>query len=296
MKIVIDGATSMIGVALIQECIANNIEVLAIVRHDSKKRARVPKSDLVSIVNDDELTDIKGSDFDAYYHFAWKGTTKQGRNDPYIQLENIGMTLDAIELAHRLGCKMFVGAGSQAEYGVVKGRISEDLKVAPQTFYGISKHSASIFAFNRCAELGMTCLWARIFSVYGCNDTEQSMVSYAIKCYLHNFQAEFSMGENWWNFLYETDAARLLLLFVQKNVPSGIYNVANPKSQLLKDYIREIGEAVPLPFNYALVRESSDINLDVDMSKSCDATGFEPQVSFKDGIAKIVASRSRAKL
>ena len=37
----------------------------------------------------------------------------------YIQNKNVEYTLDAVYLAKRFGCDTFIGAGSQAEYGIV---------------------------------------------------------------------------------------------------------------------------------------------------------------------------------
>ncbi len=52
-KIVVSGATSMIGVATINEAIKNNIEVLAIIRKDSKKIDRLPKSNIIKLLQYD---------------------------------------------------------------------------------------------------------------------------------------------------------------------------------------------------------------------------------------------------
>ena len=43
-KIAVTGATSMIGIALIEECVKKNIEVLAIVRKKTKNINRLPVS------------------------------------------------------------------------------------------------------------------------------------------------------------------------------------------------------------------------------------------------------------
>ena len=41
-RIIVTGATSMIGVALIEECIKHGTEVYAVVREGSEKRSRLP--------------------------------------------------------------------------------------------------------------------------------------------------------------------------------------------------------------------------------------------------------------
>ena len=43
-KIAVTGATSMIGIALIEECVKKNIEVLAIVRKKTKKHRSVNRA------------------------------------------------------------------------------------------------------------------------------------------------------------------------------------------------------------------------------------------------------------
>ena len=55
-----------------------------------------------------------------------------------MQNANIKYTLDAVELAKRLGCKTFIGAGSQAEYGRVEGTISEKTDKNPENGYALA--------------------------------------------------------------------------------------------------------------------------------------------------------------
>ena len=47
-SVVVDGATSMLGLALIYECIENKIRVLALARKNSRRLGRIPDSEYVS--------------------------------------------------------------------------------------------------------------------------------------------------------------------------------------------------------------------------------------------------------
>ncbi len=282
MKIVVDGATSMLGVALIKKCIEKKYEVLA----------GVPVSNFVKIVNEDETLSLADDPYEAYYHFAWNGTSKEQRQDLYAQEKNILMTIKAVEYAHKLHCKYFFGAGSQAEYGITKGKISEETPTRPNTYYGICKSSSYLFAKKRCEELGLTCIWPRIFSVYGCNDGKSTMISYAIDSYMKGEIAIFSKADNTWNYLFEDDAAKILLRLYENSANSGIYNIANVQSQVLKGYILDIAEVLGKNFNFKFSDTISPINLDVDMSKTINATGIKSFVSFKYGIKQILKSRS----
>ena len=52
-KIAVTGGTSMIGIALIEECVKKNIEVLAIVRKKTKNINRLPVSKNIHILECD---------------------------------------------------------------------------------------------------------------------------------------------------------------------------------------------------------------------------------------------------
>ena len=114
----------MIGLATINECLKNNVSVLAIVRENTTRLDRLPKSDLIKIINcnidklDSIDTNNLDTDYDVFYHFAWGHTAKAERDNPLMQEQNVKYTLDAVKLASTLGCKKFIGAGSQAEYGM----------------------------------------------------------------------------------------------------------------------------------------------------------------------------------
>ena len=299
MKVVITGATSMIGAALTNSCLQNNCEVLAIIRKDSKKEYRIPDSKLLHIVYSDldELDEVTSysNNWDVFYHLAWKCTSRQDRDDPICQEENIRTTLDAVNLANRLGCKMFVGAGSQAEYGIVRDVISEETPANPLTAYGIAKLSAGMLSRRMCEQYGIVHVWTRIFSVYGINDTENSMISYAIRSWNAGKKAVFSSGTQMWNFLYEDDAGKMLYLLGAKMVDGGVYCIASDTSQQLKLYIQELAEAYGSGAVYELSKthNTSQVELRVDIEKTISAIQYKPEMQFENGIRKIVEVKKR---
>ena len=50
-KIIVTGATSMIGTALIEECVKQNVEVYAVIRSSSGKQSRLPDSSLIHLID-----------------------------------------------------------------------------------------------------------------------------------------------------------------------------------------------------------------------------------------------------
>lgn len=299
MRVVVTGATSMIGVALIKACIQNKCEILAIARKNSKNEYRIPKSDFVNVVyaDLDELETISSdvNRWDVFYHLAWNCTSRRDRDNPVYQEGNIRTTLDAVKLAHRLGCRKFVGAGSQAEYGIVRDIINEQTPVSPITAYGMAKLSAGMLSSRMCEEYGMMHVWTRIFSVYGINDTENSMISYAIQTWNNGEKAKFSAGTQIWNFLYEDDAGEMLYLLGERNVDRGIYCIANSDSQRLKTYIETLSDVYGADAKYELATTQPEhqVELNVDISKTISAIEYRPKVPFENGIRKIVEAKKR---
>lgn len=299
MRAVITGATSMIGVALIKECIADGCEVLAIVRKNTSRLSRLPESPLIRIeeCDLDSYDSIKGdgTPYDVFYHIAWGCTSRSERDLPLAQENNIRAALSATELAHRLGCKKFIGAGSQAEYGQVDGIISPDTRPEPITTYGIAKLSANMLSRRMCEQYEMTHIWGRIFSVYGTLDNEGTMINYAIDQFIKGEPAVFSAATQMWNYLNEKDAGRMFYLLGKSPTASGIYCIANQDSMPLRNYIetlaREFGETAECVFKPA--SPVKPIGLQADISRTIEETGYIPMVSFESGVREVIAFRKK---
>lgn len=297
MNIVVTGATSMIGVALIEEAIRNQCKVLAIVRENSKRMQRLPKSALIQVVHADldsllTIEELEES-YDVFYHFAWDYTGKADRDNPVLQEQNIRYTLDAVELAKRLGCKKFIGAGSQAEYGKVDGVISKDTPLNPLIAYGMAKNAAGHLSAKLCEQYGIIHIWGRIFSIYGKYDNEGTMLNYAIDKFLNHEAAMFSAGTQMWDYLYESDAGKMFYLFGKKVSENTTLMVANGKSMPLKWYIEELGKNFETEKKcvYAANTGKPEISLEVDMSETEAAIQYIPEMKFSEGIKEVISYR-----
>ncbi len=297
MRVAVTGATSMIGVSLTEVCIRNGWKVLAIVRKNTRRLDRLPVSDLLTVQYADleHLEEIRedGEPYDAFYHFAWGHTAKAERDDAMAQADNIRTTLQAIRTAKRLGCKRFIGAGSQAEYGNAAGKIDWNTPANPATAYGIAKLAAGLLGRKLCGQLEMDFIWARIFSVYGPRDNDGTMVNTAIEDFIAGRTAHFSAATQTWNYLYETDAGEMFYRLAGNNVPGGTYLIANPESRVLHDYIdvmmNTFGPGAAAEF--APERPGGMPGIDVDPGKTLDAIDYLPVVSFEEGIRKTIEAK-----
>ena len=298
MRIVITGATGAVGTALIVEGIRQNVEMLVICRKASKRRQQIPDHPLVKVLelNMEEYETYQPPEgempYDVFYHFAWGGTTGDGRNDCEIQEKNIRYALDAAALAKRFGCSAFVGAGSQAEYGRVEGNLNSQTPAFPENGYGMAKLCAGQMTRLYCRQAGMRHVWTRILSIYGPGDGAGSMVMSAIHRLLAGETPAFTKGEQQWDYLYSGDAAKALLLLGEKGHDGGVYCLGSGKARPLADYIGMIRDAIDPRLSVALgavpYAPGQVMYLCADIAKLKEDTGFAPEVSFEEGIKKTI--------
>ena len=94
-KIVVTGATSMLGVATIDECLKNDTEkIYAVVRNESPNLYRLPNDERVvkvycQISDYGNLPNIINDSCDVFYHMAWDGTGVRRGESVIGQSENI---------------------------------------------------------------------------------------------------------------------------------------------------------------------------------------------------------------
>ncbi len=296
-SIVVTGATSMIGTALIEECLRENVTVHAVVRQSSVKLGRLPEHERLHLVDCDldhlaELPEKLREPCDIFYHIAWGNTGENRNKSTLLQSKNIQYTLEAVQAAHELGCRRFIGAGSQAEYGPLNlEKISPNSPVSPTTPYGASKLAAGQLARMLCKELGMECIWPRIFSVYGIYEKETTMIASSLRKMLRGESTEFTPAEQRWDYLYSKDAGRAYYLIGEKGKDGAVYCVGSGQARPLRSYIEEMADitgASQLGIGARPYPPNAVMNLCADIENLAEDTGFCPKYTFREGIRETI--------
>ena len=296
-RAIITGPTGAVGISLINELIAHGIHVTAVCRPASKRIGSVPKSELVDVVECslDDLMSLSGKlsgRYDAFYHFGWDGTYGESRQDLYLQNRNVTYTLDAVRLASALGCRVFIGAGSQSEFGHIDGVLHPDTPCNPDNGYGICKLSAGMLSRVMCGSLGIRHIWCRIVSLYGPFDGEQTMVMSGIAALLRRERPSYTKGEQVWDYIYSKDAARAFRLVAERSPHGSIYCFGTGKTRLLRDFIFAIRDAVDPALEVGIGERdyypNQVMHLEADISNLTADTGFVPAYTFEQGIRETV--------
>lgn len=301
-RIVVTGATSMIGTALIEECQKENVEVYAVVRMDSPKLSRLKPGEHLHLVDCDlehlhELPEKISGSCDVFYHVAWGNTGENRNRSTELQSRNITYTLEAVKAAKALGCHTFIGAGSQAEYGPMDvDKIGPESPARPTTPYGAAKLAAGQLSAMLCKELGIGWIWPRIFSVYGIHEKETTMIASGLRKMLRGETTEFTPAEQRWDYLYSKDAGRAYYLMGEKGRPGSVYCVGSGKARPLKEYI-EIMAALTGAAETGIGKrpypEGAVMNLCADIENLQNDTGFVPLYTFEEGIRETIKWISR---
>lgn len=296
-RALITGPTGSIGIALINELINNDIEVIAVCRPGSSRMSRIPLHENVSIVecgldSISKLSDMITDKVDVFYHFAWDGTFGNTRNDMELQNNNVKYALQAVKAAKELGCTRFVGAGSQAEYGRVEGTLTPDTPAFPENGYGIAKLCAGQMTRILCEQLGMEHVWTRILSIYGPYDGENTMIMSTIYKLLKGEKPSLTAGEQMWDYMYSKDVARAFRLIGEKGKSGSTYCLGGGKARPLKEYVMMLRDAIdrslPLGIGDVPYSDKQVMYLCADIEKLKEDTGFVPETQFEDGIRETI--------
>lgn len=294
-KVIVTGATGMIGASMIEQMVVDGIEVTAVIRPNSPKRSNLIEHENVKVVECDVncLFDLKEkleNGYDTFYHFAWDGTYGDSRDDAMLQEKNVRNTLEAVELAHALGCEVFVGAGSQAEFGFVEGELSDCVPKNPITGYGIAKYTAGKLSAVMCARLGMRQSWGRIVSTYGPRDNSYTMVMSSVIGMINGERMSFTKGDQIWDYVYGGDCSKAFYLIGKYGKHGKAYTIGSGKSKLLREYIEIIRDVVNPELEIGIgEREyypNQVMRLTADISELTADTGFVPEVDFAEGIRR----------
>lgn len=296
-RAVITGATGMLGRALAEQLATGGIEVLLLANPCSARLQGIARDPLITVTpcSIESYTYFEPPDdriWDVFYHLAWAGTFGSARNDLDAQVANVRYALDAVDLAHRLGCEAFVGAGSQAEYGPRDEPLRSDTPTHPETGYGIAKLAAGQMTRLRCEQLGLRHVWMRILSVYGPYDSAQTMVSTVIANLLRGEKPSLTPCEQLWDYLYQDDAACALRLVGERGRHGSVYPLGSGHARPLREYVEMIRNAIdptlPLGIGEQPYAEHQVMHLEADISTIANDTSFTPHISFREGIRRTI--------
>lgn len=295
---VLTGPTGVLGTALIKTLAEAGVETYVVCHCGSPRNASILEHPCIHKVECnmeeiDRLPELIGKSVEAFFHLAWLGTqVNSNRMNMYLQNTNVKQALDTVYVAKQLGCKVYVGAGSQAEYGRIDGVIHPDSPVNPISGYGMAKLCAGQMTRALCKEFGIRHIWPRIVSVYGKNDAPKTLVNTLIRTLQEGKKPKLTAGEQLWDYLYADDAGEALYLMADMGKDGAVYVLGSGQIRKLKDFMLDIRDVVNKDISLGLGEipylPDQAMHLEADIATLTKDTAWVPKTSFREGIQQLV--------
>lgn len=294
----ITGASSFVGVEVCRYLTDNGHDVIAMTRRDNEHlnaiaeggRLRVCRADMETLF--DKAKDVQA---DAFIHLAWAGALAGQRDNQELQEENVCFSLECVKLSKKMGCQLYVDAGSQAEYGIVPGVITEETPCNPFSAYGKAKLEMYHQSRELTQELGLKYIHLRILSVYGENDHPNTLVMSSLLKLKANEPIEMRSGGQKWNYVYVKDAARQIgeLAFhamADDEFKCEVYNIASNDTRKLSEFVEVMKKICgsKSELHFGGYEPKKDVNLNPEMQNTERVVRPLTECEFEDVIKKML--------
>ncbi|HTP94194.1 MAG TPA: GDP-mannose 4,6-dehydratase [Xanthobacteraceae bacterium] len=228
---------------------------------------------------------------DYVFHFAGIGDIVPSIERPTEYMSaNVQGTVHMLECAREARVKKFVYAASSSCYGLAKTPTREDHPIAPQYPYALSKYQGeqAVFHWNKVYRLPVNSI--RIFNAYGTRSRTSGAYGAVFGVFLKQKLANkpFTVvgdGTQTRDFLYVTDVVEAFRLAGETAMTAEIWNLGAGNPQSVNRLVELLGgEVEHLP-----KRPGEPDCTFADITKITRDLGWKQQVSFEQGVAKIVA-------
>jgi len=296
MRIFVTGATGFLGSYVVADLIDQGHDVAVLLRPGVRPWRLAGRQDRFSGISGtlDDLAAIahglRSFRPDAVVHLAWRGVGNSERNSK-DQARNVVDTVELIDLAADAGATVFVGAGSQAEYGPYDRAIVESDPPRPTTLYGIAKLASGLMAERRCAERKLRFAWLRIFSIYGPKDNEAWLIPSLIRTLRANGHMALTACEQRWGFLHARDAAAAVRHVITSPAAQGFFNLGSPEAPQLRETVTRLRDHIgagELGFGEVPYRPDQVMVLAADVTRLA-GLGWRPIIALDQGLRETVA-------
>src|SRR2546426_562595 len=256
-------------------------------QHKGSPEVVLDERDVRTLTPDDKLF----ADARFVYHFSGIGDIVPSIERPTEYMSaNVQGTVHVLEAARHAGARKVVYAASSSCYGLAAVPTREDHPIAPRYPYALSKYLGEVAVLHWHKVYHLPANSIRIFNAYGTRSRTSGAYGAVFGVFLKQKLANkpFTVvgdGMQTRDFLYVTDVANAFLLAAETNISGEIWNLGAGKPQSVKRLVELLdGPVVQIP-----KRPGEPDCTWADITKIRRDLGWQQQVSFEEGVRRIVA-------
>jgi dTDP-glucose 4,6-dehydratase len=260
----------------------------------------------------------KAPDKPYVFHLGAQAHVGESWHRPYQTVrDNVLGTLNLLQsiVDHGLEVEKFDTAGTSEEYGNVREAVAhhhdfdelgslilhERSPINPKSIYATSKVAADFLTMNFYDAYGVPTLVTRMFNNYGPRQNPRYVTGTIITQALEREQIELGQLEPMRDFCFCTDGVRGHLMVTAHGIPGDVYVYGQGENVSMADWaalILRIGEEAGFwPAGREIVTTSARhrpgasevMALRVGYDKLRKETGWEPRISWEEGIRRTIA-------
>ena len=233
--------------------------------------------------------EFEGADY--VFHFAGIGDIVPSIERPIDYMDvNVQGTVRVLECARQAGVKKLVYAASSSCYGPAATPTKESHPIAPQYPYALSKNLGEQSVFHWHQVYGLPVNSVCIFNAYGTRVRTTGAYGAVFGVFFRQklAGAPFTVvgdGTQSRDFIYVTDVARAFLAAARTSISGERFNIGAGSPQPVNHLVELLGGEV----TYVPKRPSEPDCTFADITKARSLLEWEPQVSFEEGVGRMVA-------
>jgi UDP-glucose 4-epimerase len=294
-RVLVTGGAGFIG-SNIANYLAENNEVIAV--DDCYLGTPDNLTSGVTFVNASVVDEGLPTDVDVVFHFAALSSYKMHEEDPAQGARiNVEGFVNTIEQARQDGCDTVVYATTSSIYGNRTEPSPETIDVEARTGYEASKLARERYAEYFYNFHEMTLAGMRFFSVYqGFGGAEKhkgefanTVAQFTDKIADGDRPELFGDGTQTRDFTHVADVVRACELAADHEL-QGIYNVGTEESYSFNTMVKMINDELGTDVEPKYIENPLDEYVHdtmADYSKLHEATGWEPSISFEEGVSRV---------
>ncbi|WP_345776366.1 NAD-dependent epimerase/dehydratase family protein [Haloferax sp. AS1] len=242
--------------------------------------------------------DLPTEGVDVVFHLAALSSYKMHEENPTKGARvNIEGFVNTVEQARKDGCDTVVYATTSSIYGSRTEPSPEDMPVESRTGYEASKLGRERYAEYFHHHYDMQLAGMRFFSVYqGSGGAEEHKGEFANT--VAQFTDQIANGESpelfgdglqTRDFTHVDDIVRGIELAAEERL-QGIYNLGTAESYSFNEMVDMINDVLGTDVEPVYVENPFEVyvhDTKADYSKIHEATGWEPEVSFEEGVERV---------